>query len=345
MQLPRFFSILQRHLLLVAATLMLSLPALAQESAQGADLQALRFSERTLIRSTDGGQHWQLVSGDLSEVPVWAQAWLQNEGVPATVAQISPGSALKMSDGTVLQRNATDGTWQLGAGERANLPDWAHAWLPDAPRSLPPNTRIAGIESLCNAEAPVQRTRNLRFGEGLTIRSYDDGRTWELVEGQATDLPEWVRPWLQAPAPEVLPAKELAFGEALLRSVDGGKTWTQVQGELADLPAWVRPWVGVRYVSASGETADGTAVQNAPSLFPNPTSNSSTLRFQTRQKVEARIALYDLQGKLIQVVKEGSLDAGTHELEISLADLPAGPYFLRVQAGQNQARIRLLKAQ
>ena len=61
--------------------------------------------------------------------------------------------------------------------------------------------------------------------------------------------------------------------------------------------------------------------------FPNPFSTSTRLPFMLAKSGPVRIALHDILGKRIQMVFDGHLPAGTHEVAVSGVDLPAGSYF------------------
>jgi len=54
------------------------------------------------------------------------------------------------------------------------------------------------------------------------------------------------------------------------------------------------------------------------------------------------VQLYDLQGRLLNVVFEGELQANEpSELSVDMPDLPAGTYMLRVQSGALTENVRI----
>lgn len=334
-----------RHPVLLLVILVLAWPTVAQHAERNLEGQVVRFSEETAIHSLDGGKTWAIAEGQREDVPSWAQTWLSPE---TETARWSPrGVTVELPNGGSLHRTVDSDAWEAPAAEIAALPSWAQRWVGQTPTRTPVDFASAKVEPLCSSEKPVQRTKTVQVAPGLSVRSYDDGATWTMAEGKQEDLPAWVASWLEQPAEQVLPAKELVFGEALIRSVDDGKTWTQVKGEIDDLPEWVRPWVGGEYAGAT-EPAVAQAKETLPAgefdLFPNPTAHTATLRFTLTRAQEVRVVLYDLQGRLLQELQAGNLTEGVHELNLDVAELPAGSYFVQFIAEDRQERIRLLRA-
>ncbi|MBK7702679.1 MAG: T9SS type A sorting domain-containing protein [bacterium] len=86
-----------------------------------------------------------------------------------------------------------------------------------------------------------------------------------------------------------------------------------------------------------------TSVENAGvphaatiiSAYPNPFNPSTTIRFEIGTRNEIHLAIYDLRGRLISILVEGSVDAGHHEVEWRGSDrygrsVPSGVYFCRL---------------
>ena len=64
--------------------------------------------------------------------------------------------------------------------------------------------------------------------------------------------------------------------------------------------------------------------------FPNPSSSSSTIRFQVGTPSTVRLDVYDVQGRLVQTLVDGEQSAGTHEARWNAADVAAGTYIYRL---------------
>lgn len=101
--------------------------------------------------------------------------------------------------------------------------------------------------------------------------------------------------------------------------------------------------------AASDETAAG--VSELPEVFslsapvPHPVQNLAhlTLSIPTAQVV--RVAVYDALGREVAVLQDGTLEAGTHGLQIDGYRLPAGVYIIRAEGGATVAvqRVTLLR--
>jgi hypothetical protein len=75
--------------------------------------------------------------------------------------------------------------------------------------------------------------------------------------------------------------------------------------------------------------------------FPNPTQGSATLRYETPEATDLEIAVYDVLGRRVRTLADGPVEAGRHEQTVSVSDLPAGTYFVRLQA-EGQTRTQKL---
>jgi hypothetical protein len=59
---------------------------------------------------------------------------------------------------------------------------------------------------------------------------------------------------------------------------------------------------------------------------PNPANGTTMIRFEMLQSRNVTVEMRDLQGRLIQSVQRGQLPAGTHQVELNVADLQSGIY-------------------
>jgi hypothetical protein len=89
----------------------------------------------------------------------------------------------------------------------------------------------------------------------------------------------------------------------------------------------------------------GRAVQEVELLgtFPNPARTRATVRFAVPKDLPTdavTMRLYDVLGRQVRTVV-GDTDAGRHERQLDLSNLPSGVYFLRLQAGTTVKTRRL----
>lgn len=75
---------------------------------------------------------------------------------------------------------------------------------------------------------------------------------------------------------------------------------------------------------------DETLIQTtAPTLFPNPASNSVTARYDADADGYANIEIYTEGGRSVVASKQLTVK-GQNELPIDVSQLPAGQYFMRI---------------
>ncbi|HEX7070043.1 MAG TPA: FG-GAP-like repeat-containing protein [Rhodothermales bacterium] len=67
--------------------------------------------------------------------------------------------------------------------------------------------------------------------------------------------------------------------------------------------------------------------------YPNPFNPAATIRFATDRSGMVDLAMYDVHGRRVATLHEGSLPAGMHELRFDGKSLPSGVYFCRIVSG------------
>ena len=83
----------------------------------------------------------------------------------------------------------------------------------------------------------------------------------------------------------------------------------------------------------------GTSLLEA---WPNPFTDRTSLRF-TSEGGRVAIHIFDDQGRVVRLVRNQDMAAGTHTVDVDLEDLPAGLYHCRLQNGRRQQVKDLLK--
>lgn len=109
----------------------------------------------------------------------------------------------------------------------------------------------------------------------------------------------------------------------------------------ATYPIWYA--TGTRDLLLS--TEDGLVRKSLGAIaYPNPVENEVTLRYELETATPVKITLYDLSGKLIRhLAATAPQSPGSHEIRTDLSDLPAGRYFISLQAGNQLQSITILK--
>ena len=81
------------------------------------------------------------------------------------------------------------------------------------------------------------------------------------------------------------------------------------------------------------------------SIAPNPTANTSDLRFALEQPQSLSMMVYDMEGSLVQSLHLGDLPAGDHVAPLDATQLPSGSYrvVLQGKTGLSQMQWVVLK--
>ena len=223
--------------------------------------------------------------------------------------------------------------------------------VPPTPRGTPEYTDWARLGLIRAAAigitaAPFNTTTNLEF-----IPHMDGFPNGRRLEDDVTGIE------LQAVGGAVLAAVGLPYDDATAANYsDFGSpflfdalafTAGPVKNDVALRPAFpylANPFNGYSYVkqlTAAGPTAN---FPNASGLgigapqgfildqsFPNPSRGSSTIRFQTAtQANDVTLSVYDVQGRLVQTLASGPMEAGQHEARWNAAGVASGTYVYRL---------------
>ncbi len=71
--------------------------------------------------------------------------------------------------------------------------------------------------------------------------------------------------------------------------------------------------------------------------YPNPVADRATIAYQLPEAAKVRLEVFDLLGRRVLVLVDGSQEAGTHRVMLDARSLAGGTYFYRLQAGAYQA--------
>lgn len=94
--------------------------------------------------------------------------------------------------------------------------------------------------------------------------------------------------------------------------------------------------------SAKGTTEEKNGGIGSISLYPNPTSGTATVRFvASGAEGETTVLVYDAAGRRV-ASRVARTAAGTNELALPLAGLPAGIYFVTLETGEGRTAMKPL---
>lgn len=80
------------------------------------------------------------------------------------------------------------------------------------------------------------------------------------------------------------------------------------------------------------------------STFPNPFDGNTTISFDLDNEKDTEVAIYDVIGKKVMVLANGSLSPGKHSYNVNGSELESGVYFVKLKAG-NRATMKKIIVQ
>ena len=89
-------------------------------------------------------------------------------------------------------------------------------------------------------------------------------------------------------------------------------------------------------MSTDTEEVAGSVLPDAFALqqnYPNPFNPQTTIPFDLRETAHVSIAVYDMLGRQLGMLVDGTLQAGQHQVTWDAGDVPSGTYLVRMDAG------------
>jgi hypothetical protein len=78
------------------------------------------------------------------------------------------------------------------------------------------------------------------------------------------------------------------------------------------------------------------------SAFPNPFNATAQIRFDVPRSSFVNIAVYDLQGRLVDELASRVFDAGTHTINYDASARASGMYFVQMESGNFSSAQKLM---
>jgi len=89
--------------------------------------------------------------------------------------------------------------------------------------------------------------------------------------------------------------------------------------------------VDIEIVSPTAGSA-GQSLLRTPRIYPNPFGRRSTIEFSLPETDFVEVAVYDLLGRRVERLFDGSLRGGVHEMTLDASSYAPGIYFLRLRS-------------
>ncbi|MCB0515698.1 MAG: T9SS type A sorting domain-containing protein [Chitinophagales bacterium] len=83
-------------------------------------------------------------------------------------------------------------------------------------------------------------------------------------------------------------------------------------------------------------------IENALMVYPNPISDVATVEMNVLKNTSATLQIFDIQGRLIKTVYNGTLNAGKNNYELNVRDIPAGNYYAVLQTEKQKVSKKIV---
>ena len=302
-----------------------------------ANSSILYFGTYRMWKSTNKGNSWLAVSGDLT-------AGINQYFYTITtidVSKVNPSIVIAgTGDGRVHISVNNGQTWQnISAG----LPQ---RWI----------TKVAADPF--NAQTIYATLSGFRWDEPLphVFKSTNLGFTWTDITG---NLPEF--PVNDIALDPDLPGRIIVGTDAgVYGTENSGEYWYWIWNDLPAVPVCaIKIHVPTRTIVAgtyglSSYTASldalvtGVSPHTRPVTMnlttnPNPVETSTTLKFYLPEDDKIIINAYGMNGTIVREIFSGTLRQGRQEINFSPGDIPAGVYLVKIEGNRYSAATKIVR--
>jgi len=107
--------------------------------------------------------------------------------------------------------------------------------------------------------------------------------------------------------------------------------WTE--DNLKEAGLWIREKIREKYITSVDEPYKIPDIFSLEQNFPNPFNPSTTIEFHIPEQSAAVITVYDILGRLIEVLVDDIMKPGIHRVVWNPENLPSGVYIYTITAG------------
>ena len=77
-------------------------------------------------------------------------------------------------------------------------------------------------------------------------------------------------------------------------------------------------------------------------VFPNPFNDRLQIEYRVNERSKVRVAVYDMLGKVVEILDEKTIDPGSYSVEWDASFYPAGAYIIKLQTNRSLLKERVL---
>ncbi|MEI8006260.1 MAG: T9SS type A sorting domain-containing protein [Bacteroidota bacterium] len=305
------------------------------------DPSILYFGTYRVWKSTNYGNSWQAVSGDLTHGG-------NNYFYTLTTIDVSPVNP------SVVVTGSGDGKVQLSVND-------GQSWQ-DISAGLPVRWITQVKADPFDANTIFVTLSGFRWDEPLphVFKTTDLGQHWTDISG---NLPEF--PVDAIAVDPAIPGRLIVGTDAgLYGTSDGGQTWSWIWDGLPAVPicalkihAPTRTIVAGTYGLScykanlddilTGIPTHETIAKIALSASPNPVQNQARLNFYLPSDDHITVNIYALNGRMVKLVQDEDLRQGRQNITCDLGNegknIPSGLYIIEVKGKHSSGSVKILK--
>ncbi len=133
-----------------------------------------------------------------------------------------------------------------------------------------------------------------------------------------------------------IPNSSVFFGDYIDIAARNGRIYPiWMRMDMGDRSVWTA-LVHDEWLTVSEPAANAPVDFQLMPNFPNPFNGTTRIQYTLSRRQYVRLAVYDVSGKLLRVLEEGTRDAGNHMVQFQAGGIAAGVYFCSLTAGGYQ---------
>ena len=122
------------------------------------------------------------------------------------------------------------------------------------------------------------------------------------------------------------------------------KLYRPSTGELIDLTGEISSWANnaISFVGLLENVAEIPDAFRLGNPYPNPFNPTTSITFDVASECELKLSIFDIQGRLIEEIVSGLVQAGYYEIQWNASGQASGMYFLRMVTPESAITQKLI---